>query len=192
MESNIRIGIIGPESTGKTTLTNQLAAIYSGTAVPEYARTYVEQLQTPYTYEDVCNIAKKQIEEISSTYDTQYVFFDTELIITYVWFIYKYGNCPDWFKKGLLTYRMDAYLLCYPDIAFVPDPVRENPHIREELFLSYLDEVEKLGTPYYIIKKSDRDCIKDLLQQMSPSTLVLTEENSKGVCHFLNRLHLNG
>lgn len=192
MESNIRIGIIGPESTGKTTLTNQLAAIYSGTAVPEYARTYVEQLQTTYTYEDVCNIAKKQIEEISSIYDTQYVFFDTELIITYVWFIYKYGKCPDWFKEGLLTYRMDAYLLCYPDIAFVPDPVRENPHIREELFLSYLDEVEKLGTPYYIIKKLDRDYIKDLLQQMSPSTLVLTEENSKGVCHFLNRLHLNG
>lgn len=189
MENNIRIGIIGPESTGKTTLTNQLAAIYSGTAVPEYARTYVEQLHTQYTYDDVCNIAKKQIEEITSTYHTRYVFFDTELIITYVWFIYKYGQCPDWLKNGLLSYRMDAYLLCYPDIAFVPDPVRENPHIREELFLTYLDELKKLGTPYYIIKKLDRDYIADLLQ--SPSPLLLAEENSKGVCHFLNGFNLN-
>ena len=36
----MRIGIIGPESTGKTTLAKDLAERYHGVYVPEYAREY--------------------------------------------------------------------------------------------------------------------------------------------------------
>ena len=57
----ISIGIIGPESTGKSTLAAYLANRYKGLLIPEYARTYMEQLNRPYTYEDVVAIAKHQI-----------------------------------------------------------------------------------------------------------------------------------
>ncbi len=155
-----RVAIIGPESTGKSTLAAYLARRYNGLLIPEYARTYVEQLNRPYTYDDVVAIARYQIEEIESIFhqrSSQYtnskaVFFDTDLIITKVWFEYKYGSCPDWLLKALHDYPMDVYLLTYPDIDWKPDPVRENPNIRLELFNRYKQEIQTLNIPYYIIK----------------------------------------
>ena len=78
--------------------------------------------------------------------------FDTELIITKVWFLHKYGQCPDFVERALRDYPMDIYLLCYPDMPWQPDPVRENPDIREYLFDWYEREIQELGIPYYIIR----------------------------------------
>ena len=157
-----KVGIIGPESTGKSTLASYLAHRYGGVLVPEYAREYMEEraCACAYTYEDVVNIAKQQVlqlqsgiyEGITEGYRTNVVFFDTELIITKVWFLHKFGKCPDFVEKALHDYPMDVYLLCYPDMEWEPDPVRENPDIREYLFDWYEREIQELGIPYYIIR----------------------------------------
>ena len=160
-----KIGIIGPESTGKSTLANYLAHRYNGELVPEYARDYMEQLAPTYeyTYQDVVHIARIQIEQLkelhsSSTegipkgYRSDIVVFDTELIITKVWFLHKFGHCPEFLEEALHAYPMDVYLLCYPDMEWEPDPVRENPNIREYLFDWYKKEIETLDIPYYIIR----------------------------------------
>ena len=160
-----KIGIIGPESTGKSTLANYLAHRYNGELVPEYAREYMEQLAPTYeyTYQDVVHIARIQIEQLkelhsSSTegipkgYRSDIVVFDTELIITKVWFLHKFGHCPEFLEEALHAYPMDVYLLCYPDMDWEPDPVRENPNIREYLFDWYKKEIETLDIPYYIIR----------------------------------------
>ena len=157
--STFKVAIVGPESTGKTTLARYLANRYNGLFVPEYAREYMENLHRPYTYEDVETIARQQIEQMSNvncqlpTKKTSgLVFFDTELIITKVWFEHKYNKCPEWLLEALHRYQMDVYLLCYPDIEWVPDPVRENPDIRLELFHRYEAEIQALNIPYYIIR----------------------------------------
>ena len=147
----MKVGVIGPESAGKSTLAKYLANRYRGTLIPEYAREYIENLDRPYTYDDVVAIARHQIEELSKLPNGLY-FFDTELIVTKVWFVHKYGHCPDWLEQALHTYPMDVYLLTYPDLPWVPDPVRENPDIRMELFKQYEQEIQKLCIPYYIIK----------------------------------------
>ena len=151
-----KVGIIGPESTGKSSLARYLARRYKGTCVPEYARTYVEQKgTTEVSYEELCEIAKHQIEEIEQlTGDV--VFFDTELIVTKVWFDYAFGRVPEWLDKAIRRYPMDTYLLTYPDIPWVPDPARSNGSdaIRMELFERYEAEIEALNIPYYIIKHS--------------------------------------
>ena len=153
-----KVGIIGPESSGKSTLAQYLANEYKGAYVPEYAREYVEHLNRPYTYEDVENIAQHQIKELEtitnnlSPITNNLYFFDTELIITKVWFLHKFGTCPDWLQDALLRFPMDVYLLCAPDIEWVPDPARENPHIRQYLFDWYEREIQSLGIPYYIIR----------------------------------------
>ena len=146
-----KVGIIGPESTGKSTLARYLAKRYDGVCVPEYAREYMENLNRPYTIEDVEHIAKQQIRQLQQLEDGLY-FFDTELVITKVWFEYKYGACPAWLEQAIHDYPMDCYLICYPDIKWEPDPVRENPDVRLELFQRYESEVQKLDIPYYIIK----------------------------------------
>lgn len=158
-----KVGIIGPESTGKSTLATYLAHRYGGVLVVEYAREYMEEraCASAYTREDVVNIAQFQVEQLRKLSEktkkdtsTDIVFFDTELIITKVWFLHKYGECPDFIEQALRQYPMDVYLLCYPDMPWQPDPVRENPNIREYLFEWYEREVQELSIPYYIIKHS--------------------------------------
>ena len=158
-----KVGIIGPESTGKSTLARYLARRYKGTCVPEYARTYVEQKgTTEITYDELCDIAKHQIEQLESIVNqssnrqssNRKYFFDTELIVTKVWFDYAFERVPEWLNEAIQRYPMDTYLLTYPDLPWVPDPARSNGSdaIRMELFERYKAEIEALNIPYYIIK----------------------------------------
>ena len=157
-----KVGIIGPESSGKSTLARYLAKRYHGLLIPEYAREYVEQKgTTEVSFNELCAIAKLQIEELENLSShslilsfTQPVFFDTELIVTKVWFDYAFGRVPEWLNENIHRFPMDVYLLTYPDIAWVPDPARSNGSdaIRKELFDRYEAEIQALDIPYYIIR----------------------------------------
>lgn len=159
-----KVGIIGPESSGKSTLARYLAKRYHGLLIPEYAREYVEQKgTTEVSFNELCAIAKHQIEELENLSShslilsfTQPVFFDTELIVTKVWFDYAFGRVPEWLNENIHRFPMDVYLLTYPDIAWVPDPARSNGSdaIRKELFDRYEAEIQALDIPYYIIRHS--------------------------------------
>lgn len=149
-----KVGIIGPESSGKSTLARYLAKRYSGVLIPEYAREYVEQKgTTEVTFDELCAIAKHQIEELENLSSNLY-FFDTELIVTKVWFDYAFGCVPEWLNENIHRFPMDVYLLTYPDIAWIPDPARSNGSdaIRKELFDRYEAEIQSLDIPYYIIR----------------------------------------
>jgi len=149
-----KVGIIGPESSGKSTLARYLAKRYSGVLIPEYAREYVEQKgTTEVTFDELCAIAKHQIEELENLSSNLY-FFDTELIVTKVWFDYAFGRVPEWLNENIHRFPMDVYLLTYPDIAWIPDPARSNGSdaIRKELFDRYEAEIQALDIPYYIIR----------------------------------------
>ena len=157
-----KVGIIGPESTGKSALAQYLSKRYGGVLVEEYARRYVEKKgTTEVSYEELCEIARRQIEEIKAvSYQLSDIsFFDTELIVTKVWFEYAFGRVPEWLNEAIKAYPMDVYLLTYPDIAWVPDPARSNgsDEIRKELFDRYEAEIQALEIPYYIIRHEDND-----------------------------------
>jgi NadR type nicotinamide-nucleotide adenylyltransferase len=151
----LKIAILGPESTGKTVLAGQLAEHFKSLWVPEYARGYVENLKRPYTYEDICSIALKQIEQEQEAEENpssaEYIFFDTELIITKVWFSYRFGKVPDFLTEQLKTGFFDLYILCTPDLPWEPDPVREHGEDREYFFNWYKTEIEQTGKPYVIV-----------------------------------------
>ena len=152
-----KVALIGPESSGKTTLARYLARRYNGLYVPEYAREYVEHKgTTDVTWDELCDIAKYQIEEIKLIANSQkpIAFFDTELIVTKIWFEYAFGRVPEWLNEAILRYPMDVYLLTYPDLPWIPDPARSNGSdaIRLELFHRYESEIQALDIPYYIIK----------------------------------------
>ncbi|MFZ4583429.1 MAG: AAA family ATPase [Paludibacter sp.] len=152
----LKIALVGPESTGKSELSVALADYFNGEYVPEFARTYMEQLDRDYTMDDVCTIALKQIEEqddFIQNNSTSPVFFDTELIITKVWFEYLYNQVPDFVVKRMSKNYFDFYLLCYPDLPWEDDPVREHGGDERMYFYEwYKREIEKTGIPYAVIQ----------------------------------------
>ncbi|MBQ7531845.1 MAG: ATP-binding protein [Paludibacteraceae bacterium] len=147
----IRVGVIGPESTGKSTLCQQLSERYGYRWVREYAREYVEALQRPYTYDDVLYIAYRQVDELQAAYPEPVVLFDTELIITKVWMLHVYGKVAPEVERTIREQPMDLYLILTPDIAAEPDPVRENLDKREFFLEWYIREVQQTKRPYYLI-----------------------------------------
>ena len=152
-----KIGIIGPESSGKSTLAKYLAKRYHGLYVPEYAREYVERKgTTEVTYDELCSIARHQIEQMELTVNSQksIAVFDTELIVTKVWFDYAFQTVPEWLEEAIKNYPMDVYLLTYPDLPWIADSARSNGFdaIRKELYDRYEAEIQALDIPYYIIR----------------------------------------
>lgn len=149
---NLKIGILGAESSGKSTLATALAEQLGGICVPEYAREYIGSLEREYTSDDVGLVARRQITQLSAAYPATFVFFDTELIITRVWFLHKYGYCPGFLTEALHRCPLDFCLLCAPDLPFVEDPLRENPHLRTYLFDWYRNELEHCRFPYAVVE----------------------------------------
>jgi NadR type nicotinamide-nucleotide adenylyltransferase len=150
----LTIAITGPESTGKSDLAKGLAEHYNTTWVKEYAREYLEQLPGAYTYEDVLIIAKLQHEAIleARKEHSKIIFLDTELTVTKIWCEYKYGRCHPYILEKQQSQQFDLYLLCATDLPWQPDPLREHPDRRKELFALYKRELEHLDWPHEIVR----------------------------------------
>jgi NadR type nicotinamide-nucleotide adenylyltransferase len=153
-DSILKIVITGPESTGKSTLSEQLAKHYNTVFIPEYARSYVENLNRPYTYADVEHIAHQQVEDIQ-VYErkaNKILFLDTYLIITKVWFEVVFQRCPEWVIGAIHQSHIDLFLLCSTDLPWEPDNVRENGgEMREKLYHIYKQELEKFNFTVEVI-----------------------------------------
>ena len=149
-----KIVISGPESTGKTELASFLAGTCAGLFIPEYARSYVERLDRRYNYDDVEHIALAQKSQLREAVQQGHrcIFLDTYLVITKVWFMEVFGRKPGWIDEELHLAGIDLFLLCYPDLEWIEDGVRENPGARREyLFERYREEIAMLGRPCEII-----------------------------------------
>jgi nicotinamide riboside kinase len=64
MNTPFVITIVGPESSGKTTLTRELASAIGCSWVPEHARVFLETLNRPYSLADLHELASIQAELI--------------------------------------------------------------------------------------------------------------------------------
>jgi NadR type nicotinamide-nucleotide adenylyltransferase len=155
----LRIALTGPESTGKTTLAEQLAQHYNTAWVPERARTYLTELGKPYQEKDLLKIAQQQLamEDEMARQAKGLLFCDTELLVMKIWSQVKYGRINDWILEELEKKRYDHYLLLYPDLPWTPDPQREHPHLREQMFRLYQGELKKRKRPYTIIQGEGED-----------------------------------
>jgi nicotinamide riboside kinase len=56
-----KVAVIGPECTGKSDLSEFLAGHFKTDWVPEYARSYIDNLVRPYEQHDLLTIAHGQI-----------------------------------------------------------------------------------------------------------------------------------
>jgi NadR type nicotinamide-nucleotide adenylyltransferase len=149
----LRIALIGPESTSKSTLSEELAKYYHTLWVPEYSRAYLEGLNHKYTQNDVLLIAKEQFRQEGRLLKkaSRFIFVDTELILAKVWCEDVFKSCPDWINETIQHHPYDLYLLTYPDIPWQEDPVRENPHRRMFFYDWYERELKQINATYKMI-----------------------------------------
>lgn len=151
-----KIAITGPESTGKTVLAKQLAERLACPMCPEFARYYVGVLPRAYDQKDLRHIGRGQKlwEDYYEKHADQVVVLDTDWTVLQVWEHFRFGETGRWYwQEGYGNPRpADCYLLCAPDFPWQPDPLREHPLAREELFVWYLHLLERYGLPYSIIK----------------------------------------
>jgi NadR type nicotinamide-nucleotide adenylyltransferase len=162
-----KIVVIGPESTGKSTLCEQLAAHYKTAWVKEYAREYLLDNGKDYTYDNLLDIARGQIREEELTVDRwllaersandqrstnndQLVFIDTDMHVMKVWYEYVFEKCPNWILNRIVERKYDLYLLCNVDQPWVKDELREYPDLgtRNKLYKHYKDIMLNQNTPW--------------------------------------------
>lgn len=161
------IVITGAESTGKSTLTEMLANHFNVPFVPEIAREYVEKLNRKYTFEDVETIAKKQVEQLAQlkNSDSPYIFADTWLIVTKIWFEQVFNKEPDWLIREIENTNIDLFLVCDIDIPWIADPVRENGgKKRKFLHEKYLETISDFNFNYKIVSGKNEKRFANALQ----------------------------
>lgn len=148
-----RVAIVGPESTGKTTLAEQLAKHYNTVFVAEYAREYINNLKRPYSIDDIVTISKRQMEmeDKLSAEANKILICDTSLLVTKIWAEFKYSKCPAWIEEHYHKRHYNLHLLCNTDTPWEYDTQREHPHLRQELFAIYKQELDKRRNPYVTI-----------------------------------------
>ncbi len=177
-----KIVIIGPESTGKSTLCEQLAANYNTLWCPEYAREYLLQNGTNYTFDDLAFIAKGQValeeayaerarsQKLSdiqhTTSNIHPLFIDTDMYVMKVWCEFVFGRCHRFILDEIVARKYDLYLLCNTDLPWTRDELREYPDLksRETLFKMYKDLLVNQSTPWVEIKGSNDDRLKTAIE----------------------------
>jgi NadR type nicotinamide-nucleotide adenylyltransferase len=152
-----RLVLTGPESSGKSTLATALEAHYQEPLVPEFARPYLEQRGPSYGLNDLEEILAGQLalEEMMADQAKQLLICDTGPLVLKIWAEHKFGQCPTSIESAFRERPYALYLLCKPDLPWVPDPLRENPHNRQELFELYLHTLAQYGKNYRVISGAD-------------------------------------
>lgn len=170
----LRVCIFGPESTGKSTLTQRLADHFQTEYVPEYARTHLEPRNGEIQPSDIDMIARGQMasEDALVRNSNQIMFCDTDLLATTIWSEWLYGSCPDWIKEEANHRTYDLYLVTDVDVPWVSDCVRYLPEERKSFLNKCLSTLQQNNRPYRLLSGSWEtrfqtavDAVQELLKE---------------------------
>lgn len=159
-----KISILGPESSGKTTLAIGLSKLLKEEYVKEYAREYLKKKQK-YTIEDLNKIAFEQWKKIKKKESKvkNYLITDTCIMDIKIWSEIKYNKCNQSIKSKANKEFFDFYLLCKPDFPWVKDPLRENQNKRDKLFSAFKIALKKKKAYFKIIKGNHLNRLRSAL-----------------------------
>lgn len=157
----VKIVLFGPESTGKTTISQQLARHYNTVWVPEYAREYLQNKWNNFRKtcenEDLIPIAAGQMRlenELAQKAD-RVLLCDTDLLETKVYSQEYYGGFVDpLLDEAANVNQYDLYLLTYIDTPWEADDLRDRPTMRLEMFQAFENALKTHGKKYIILKGS--------------------------------------
>jgi NadR type nicotinamide-nucleotide adenylyltransferase len=151
-----KIAIIGPESTGKTVLAQQLATNFNGVFCPEFARSFLTEHGKNYSFDDLATIAHGQLKledeaiEQAAAQGLDYVFFDTTMHVMQVWCQVVFGKVHEFINNEAATRKYHLLFYTKPDVPWVKDDLREYPDFetRNKLYHMYKNIASNSGMPH--------------------------------------------
>lgn len=182
-----KIVIIGPESTGKSTLCQELAQHYETSWCPEFAREFLLSNGKHYEYDDLLTIARGQLaleDEYTATLEKNSLpmlekgqhlplFIDTDMYVMKVWCEFAYNKCHPFITEEITNRKYDLYLLCNVDLPWVADELREYPDLdtRKKLYRIYKEIMANQPVPWVNISGN----FKERLQKAIAAVDVLLQ-----------------
>jgi NadR type nicotinamide-nucleotide adenylyltransferase len=148
-----RVCILGPESTGKSTLAARLARHFNTVMVPEYARGLI----------DVCGghgldhlfptIVRGQAasEAALARQANRVLLCDSDALTTLLYRRLYVGDCPDYLRTAVEQERYDLYLLTNHDTPFVDDPQRHHPEARSWFFEQCTEWLQQRSASFVVL-----------------------------------------
>jgi NadR type nicotinamide-nucleotide adenylyltransferase len=173
-----RVVVIGAESTGKTTLAQDLAKSLGTVWVPEYGRWYWEGRRylanhgwEPDEFHHIA-VGQRSLEAgLARQATSGLVVSDTDALVTAVWAERYLGSpIPD-LEAGLSKGRPDLYLMCSPDFEWVQDGTRESNHRREWMHRAMATRAEATGTPVVALTGLPEQRLEQAFAAVRPLTV---------------------
>jgi NadR type nicotinamide-nucleotide adenylyltransferase len=148
------ICVYGPESTGKSTLTRQLADYYEMPYVEEYAKHIIDSKLGDICFEDMETIVKGHHKSIEDALQqtTPLLFVDTDAIISKLWSNELFGKESPVIEEFIARQKFDHYLLLDVDLPWVNDIHRYRPNEREAFFRMCEEQLVERKKSYTIIR----------------------------------------
>ncbi len=169
----VKVVLFGPESTGKTTLSEQLARYYNTVWVPEYAREYLQYKWN--NYRKTCEnsdllpiaIGQMKLENKLVKKADKVLICDTDLLETKVYSEEYYGGFVNpILDKAAVENTYDLYLLTYIDTPWEADDLRDKPDLRLEMFNAFENTLKKYNRPYILIKGNKKTRLKTATKEI--------------------------
>ena len=154
-----KIAVVGPESTGKSTMSDYLAAHYHTIAVPEFSREYCAALTGPCTWQDEINMFQGQLalEAALLPKANKLLICDTTFLTVKIWSEHMFGQAPQEVLDELPKHPYDFYLLLDIDLPWQDDPLRNFPELREHFMAIWHQELTALQARYMVISGIGND-----------------------------------
>jgi len=154
-----RVSVFGPESTGKTTLANELGRTLGARVVPEYARVYLESRGArelaPADLELIAD-GQAALEDTLAREAERVLVCDTDPLLTAVWAETLLGAAPPALLHAARERRYATTLLCDVDLPWVADPVRYLPDDRSGFFARCEAALRAAGRRFHVIRGRER------------------------------------
>lgn len=167
-----RIVLLGPESTGKTTLAKDLAKHFSTTWVEEYLRDFaLEKLKSQdkdIKISDNLHIVTEQLKlENQAVKDAKELLIcDTNFVETMFYSYLYFGKINDFFSLCLKNLSYDLYLLTNIDLAWQADEVRDKPNDRQKHYDYFKALLQNLALPFVEISGVKEERVKKAIYEI--------------------------
>lgn len=160
-----RVTVFGAESTGKTTLSRQLAQALDATWLFEYARPYLEETTNEITSRSMQAIWQGQRalqQHADAISHSPYIIQDTDLFSTVGYWQFPHwqstiGDCPVGLVDDAIALKSNLYIVTRSNIPFEADPLRYGGDVREGSDEYWVRICKKYHLPYVILDTADPD-----------------------------------